>query len=87
MGTIRQRNPHRGDKRGATIETQRTERRENSAGERQERVKERQGLRCGEANPNQRLRGSSGQRPNADSDDDVYYYICLRLKLEERIVG
>ena len=80
MGTIRQRKPHRGDKRGATIETQRTERRENSAGERQE-------LRCGEANANQRLRGSSGQRPNADSDDDVYYYICLRLKLEERIVG
>ena len=27
----------------------------------------RQGLHCGEANPNQRLGGTSGQRPSADS--------------------
>ena len=26
-----------------------------------------QGLHCGEANPNQRLGGTSGQRPSADS--------------------
>ena len=30
-------------------------------------MEEQTGLRCGEANPNQRLGGTSGQRPNADS--------------------
>ena len=31
-----------------------------------------QGLRCGEANPNQRLGGTSGQRPNAGSQRQPY---------------
>ena len=32
----------------------------------------RQGLRCGEANPNQRLGGTLGQTPNADSQRQPY---------------
>ena len=35
-------------------------------------MEEKQGLRCGEANPNQGLRGISGQRPNTDSQRQPY---------------
>ena len=35
-------------------------------------MEEKQGLRCGEANPNQGLRRNSGQKPNADSQRQLY---------------
>ena len=44
-------------------------RRETPTGEKEQQGRGggRQGLHCGEANPNQRLGGTSGQRPSADS--------------------
>ena len=35
-------------------------------------VEEQQELRCGEANPDQGLAGTSGQKPNADSQRQPY---------------
>ena len=37
-----------------------------------------QGLRCGEANPNQRLGGTSGQRPSAGLLKRETEHLCLR---------
>ena len=51
---------------------QKGEKAQNGAREQEGGVEEQQGLRCGEANPNQGLRGISGQRPNTDSQRQPY---------------
>ena len=74
---VRHGHPWRGDEEETTEETlkgQKEEKDPNSAREQEEEggMEEKQGLRCGEASPDQGLGGTSGQKPNADSQRQLY---------------
>ena len=65
-------NPEEAKSHPEEAERRRRKRTETAEERRREGWGGRQGLRCGEANPNQRLRGTSGQKPNADSQRQPY---------------